>query len=174
MLLDQLNSPQKIFVVLRPSHHHFLAFLNNSGGNSTQQSLDTLVPLLSPLGDMPQNKAEQPSMILDAVNAHCPYARLWSPSEDGFGLYSALDWATGLFGGDGPVALAGSSLTRGRIWLILDYTDVHSYLWEVVWSKPDTYTRVLGSEGRFRIGKGSGQKLPRDDPTGAYMSSPSR
>ena len=62
----------------------------------------------SPPEDMPWVKAEPPSAIYDAVKAHCPHARLWSPSERRKGLSDALDWATGVSGDAGLTVLAGS------------------------------------------------------------------
>ncbi|KAF9649951.1 FolC bifunctional protein [Thelephora ganbajun] len=101
-----------------------------------KKPLDTLAPLFSPSllsrsypdvkvnvaalefgppEDMPWVKAESPSTIYDAVKAHCPRARLWTPDDGKGGLSDALDWATDLSGGDGLVVLAGS------LYLVADF-----------------------------------------------------
>ena len=101
-----------------------------------KQPLDTLGPLFSPSllsqshpnirvnvaalefstpDDMPWVEAEPPSMIYDAVKAHCPHAKLWTPEDGKGGLSDALDWAADLSGGDGLIVLAGS------LYLVADY-----------------------------------------------------
>ena len=101
-----------------------------------KQPLDTLAPLFSSSllsrtrpdirvnvaavefsspDDMPWVKAESPSMIYDAVKAHCPHARVWSPAEGKTKLSDALDWATNVSGGDGLIVLAGS------LYLVADF-----------------------------------------------------
>lgn len=101
-----------------------------------KQPLDTLAPLFSPSllspsnnnvkvnvaalefsppDDMPWVKPEPPSIIYEAVKAHHPQARLWSPSEGKSGLSDALDWATDFSGDSGLVVLAGS------LYLVADF-----------------------------------------------------
>lgn len=106
-----------------------LTYILGLSQSPPKRPLDTLAPLLSPSllsrpnlrvevnvaalefsppDDMPWIKAEPPSMIHDAVKAHHPDARFWSPGECKTGLSDALGWATEISGGDGLVVLAGS------------------------------------------------------------------
>jgi folylpolyglutamate synthase/dihydrofolate synthase len=119
-----------------------LTYILGLSHSPPKQPLDTLAPLFSPSllsrtrpnirvnvaalefstpDDMPWVKAEPPSMIYDAVKAHCPDARVWSPTEGKSDLSDALDWATNVSGGDGLVVLAGS------LYLVADfYRYMHS------------------------------------------------
>ena len=113
-----------------------LTYILGLSHSPPKQPVDTLAPLFSPSilsrkypnvtvnvaalefsspDDMPWVKAEPPSVIYDAVKAHCPYARVWSPIEGKADFSNALDWASDLSGGDGLVVLAGS------LYLVADF-----------------------------------------------------
>jgi len=113
-----------------------LTYILGLSHSPPKQPVDTLAPLFSPSilsrkypkvtvnvaalefsspDDMPWVKAEPPSVICDAVKAHCPYARVWSPIEGKADFSNALDWASDLSGGDGLVVLAGS------LYLVADF-----------------------------------------------------
>jgi len=113
-----------------------LTYILGLSHSPPKQPLDTLAPLFSPSilsrthpnvrvnvaalefsspEDMPWVKAEPPSVICDAIKAHSPYARVWSPAEGKADLSNALNWASSLSGGDGLVVLAGS------LYLVADF-----------------------------------------------------
>ena len=113
-----------------------LTYILGLSHSPPKQPFDTLAPLFSPSllsrthpnirvsvaalefsppDGMPWVTAEQPSVIYDAVKAHYPHDRLWSPSEGRAGLSDALDWATKISSDNGLVVLAGS------LYLVADF-----------------------------------------------------
>jgi folylpolyglutamate synthase/dihydrofolate synthase len=118
------------------NHSFNLTYILGLSHSPPKQPLDTLAPLFSPSllslthadvkvnvaalefsppDDMPWVKAEPPSVIYDAVEAHCPHSKMWSPSEGKSSLSDALDWASDVSGDGGLVVIAGS------LYLVADF-----------------------------------------------------